>query len=356
MSDISRGPGWWIASDGKWYPPESHPDAVAARSKGPMVGVGAGNAPGAAGAGSGPGATLVTPHGMRRPQVDPSTIPQGVRGPQQAAASKVDPGALPAGAEAGQTGSGSAVFAGGPGAASTFSVGSGKEHRRSRRLPLLLVVVVVVAAVCFVFARPIGKLVGTLVHGSTTATTIAPSSSTGTFSLPNVNVRTLAGERIDPGAIQADSVWHRLLVRVKATSTPTSFGGIFGPDPLRRIPTTRTFMAIAAEPLDATASSRGLTVRMTSQMQLVKGKIRGAHVAVAPPAPSVFGGSIVCGTAASARTVVGECVWQSPTVAVLVVTFSSDIGAVRRLTERVVLSLHRQAEMARVTRHRTAAG
>lgn len=25
MSDISRGPGWWIASDGKWYPPHLHP-------------------------------------------------------------------------------------------------------------------------------------------------------------------------------------------------------------------------------------------------------------------------------------------------------------------------------------------
>jgi len=25
MSDTSQGPGWWIASDGKWYPPESAP-------------------------------------------------------------------------------------------------------------------------------------------------------------------------------------------------------------------------------------------------------------------------------------------------------------------------------------------
>ena len=25
MSDVSQGPGWWIASDGKWYPPEQHP-------------------------------------------------------------------------------------------------------------------------------------------------------------------------------------------------------------------------------------------------------------------------------------------------------------------------------------------
>lgn len=26
MSDTSQGPGWWLASDGKWYPPEMHPD------------------------------------------------------------------------------------------------------------------------------------------------------------------------------------------------------------------------------------------------------------------------------------------------------------------------------------------
>jgi hypothetical protein len=30
MSDQSQGPGWWLASDGKWYPPETHPDYVAA--------------------------------------------------------------------------------------------------------------------------------------------------------------------------------------------------------------------------------------------------------------------------------------------------------------------------------------
>lgn len=30
MSDSSQGEGWWIAADGKWYPPEQHPDAQAA--------------------------------------------------------------------------------------------------------------------------------------------------------------------------------------------------------------------------------------------------------------------------------------------------------------------------------------
>ena len=27
MSDVSQGPGWWQASDGKWYPPASAPAA-----------------------------------------------------------------------------------------------------------------------------------------------------------------------------------------------------------------------------------------------------------------------------------------------------------------------------------------
>ncbi|MEY2435021.1 MAG: hypothetical protein QOC92_4746, partial [Acidimicrobiaceae bacterium] len=26
MSDSTQGPGWWQAADGKWYPPEQHPD------------------------------------------------------------------------------------------------------------------------------------------------------------------------------------------------------------------------------------------------------------------------------------------------------------------------------------------
>lgn len=29
MSDVTQGPGWWIASDGKWYPPELHPSVRA---------------------------------------------------------------------------------------------------------------------------------------------------------------------------------------------------------------------------------------------------------------------------------------------------------------------------------------
>ena len=28
MSSSTQAPGWWLATDGNWYPPESHPDAA----------------------------------------------------------------------------------------------------------------------------------------------------------------------------------------------------------------------------------------------------------------------------------------------------------------------------------------
>jgi len=37
MSDVSGGDGWWQASDSKWYPPESHPDAAAPVAPAPTV-------------------------------------------------------------------------------------------------------------------------------------------------------------------------------------------------------------------------------------------------------------------------------------------------------------------------------
>jgi hypothetical protein len=51
MSDVPQGPGWWQASDLKWYPPESHPNYVAAPPPPPAPGrnpAAAGYAPGVA--------------------------------------------------------------------------------------------------------------------------------------------------------------------------------------------------------------------------------------------------------------------------------------------------------------------
>ncbi len=51
MSDTSQGPGWWLASDGKWYPPETWtgpalPTAVPPGSPLPASGIPMGQAPG----------------------------------------------------------------------------------------------------------------------------------------------------------------------------------------------------------------------------------------------------------------------------------------------------------------------
>jgi len=37
MSDVSQGPGWWIASDGKWYAPELHPDVQPSVPESPLI-------------------------------------------------------------------------------------------------------------------------------------------------------------------------------------------------------------------------------------------------------------------------------------------------------------------------------
>lgn len=37
MSNQSQGPGWWVASDGKWYPPETHPSASTPAAPPPPV-------------------------------------------------------------------------------------------------------------------------------------------------------------------------------------------------------------------------------------------------------------------------------------------------------------------------------
>src|SRR5438128_11676071 len=38
MSDVSQGPGWWQASDGKWYPPQATPGPATAPPPQPVPG------------------------------------------------------------------------------------------------------------------------------------------------------------------------------------------------------------------------------------------------------------------------------------------------------------------------------
>ncbi len=53
MSDVAQGPGWWLASNGKWYPPELHPARTNGGTAGPSSAASA-VAPGYAAAASTP--------------------------------------------------------------------------------------------------------------------------------------------------------------------------------------------------------------------------------------------------------------------------------------------------------------
>lgn len=61
MSDMSQGPGWWQASDGKWYPPEA---ARGAPADGPRAG-GTPSVPGSHAPGSSSGPGRPTPDGNK---------------------------------------------------------------------------------------------------------------------------------------------------------------------------------------------------------------------------------------------------------------------------------------------------
>ena len=84
MSDVSQGPGWWLASDGKWYSPEQVPGPVAPDPAYPVPTAVPMSGPGVPPAGGyGPQAPPVTPLRERpatqpRPSLVPPTRPSGL--------------------------------------------------------------------------------------------------------------------------------------------------------------------------------------------------------------------------------------------------------------------------------------
>jgi hypothetical protein len=60
VSDVSQGPGWWLASDGKWYSPEQKPGPVAPDLP-PMGAAGAGSFVPGAGPSAGPDSSPTSP-------------------------------------------------------------------------------------------------------------------------------------------------------------------------------------------------------------------------------------------------------------------------------------------------------
>lgn len=79
MSETSQGPDWWKASDGKWYPPEQHPDARDA-----TAGEGAADTEGASGPAEGGGPPETGPDEASAADAPPTEATPPVGPPTQA--------------------------------------------------------------------------------------------------------------------------------------------------------------------------------------------------------------------------------------------------------------------------------
>jgi hypothetical protein len=88
VSDVSQGPGWWLASDGKWYSPEQKPGPVAPDLP-PMETPGTGSFVPGAGPSAGPDSPPTSPPGYGTPAGAPGyyppTTPPGYGPPPMAA-------------------------------------------------------------------------------------------------------------------------------------------------------------------------------------------------------------------------------------------------------------------------------
>ena len=229
MSEVPSGAGWWMASDGKWYPPELHPDATppapvagAAPSEYPMSGGGqlsqvqqsAGMGVGASAGGLPPLGGLAPLGGTGAQVAGPvgagPTAPSGSGSPQAHAQPYAQPGVpgQPVYVQAGTPVQPDAQFGYGqpgyaqpgyaqPGYGQAFDYqgfgvpggGPAAEGRRSkRRRPLVIAlgaVAVVIAVVAGLFGFGVVSLASSWIPlGSGTATITWPQGSNSSTGLP----------------------------------------------------------------------------------------------------------------------------------------------------------------------------
>jgi hypothetical protein len=199
--------------------------------------------------------------------------------------------------------------------------------KRSRRAA----VIGITLGVAVVTAMVVAALLGTKPP--------APVPTQDRFSIPSTPPDTLAGQPATPEGLQQNTAWNQVVQKV-ASAAQVSFGSVYGPYPPTTFPTTDTFLAIGAQ-VDQPQSSDGLYNEVSTELHQAASSFPGSQVTMAAQVPSVLGGQIVCGSVATPRFEVGECLWTSPTILVTVATFA-DNGQTRTLTEHVVRDLHAQ--------------
>jgi hypothetical protein len=279
VSDVSLGSGWWLASDGKWYGPELHPDAGQAVGIDTLLG------------------DFGTPRGEPRPghDSDPSPV---------------------------------LVFP-----APQVPVQAAPVQPPKRARPGAILIGVVVALVALSIGAPIaGHVVGSLSrHGPS-----VPAADD--IRVPPSPPQSLVGQIESPQGLQENSGWLGLVTKVKSAST-VSFGAVYGTYPPPTIPTTQTFLAVAAKPTGGIPDIAGTMNREFDGLQSVAQNTHGSTLSSLPLNASVSDGQIECVSVTFPKGAAGECVWMNPTTYIQVATFTSDLAVVRSMTEQIISEL-----------------
>jgi hypothetical protein len=277
MSDVSQGPGWWLASDGKWYPQEQHPEVLATTSGSPLP--------------------LMSENPWGRPQSGNLGYAQPV------------PPALPG-----------------------VAADVGARPRRMR--PGAIVIGVALALVALVVGAPVaGHIVGTLSRQNPKV------SAADQITIPTSPPATLLGQPANPLGLQENTVWRQATDKAVAGSK-VAFGSVYGQYPPTGS-TTQTFLVIAGESNGAVLDIPRQLQQSTSGAVAGLGNVPGSHIYTLPVQTSVLDGQVACvGVTTASGVGFGECFWASPYVVVALGTFTSDLPTVNSMLQQVVTELH----------------
>lgn len=270
-----------MASDGKWYPPELHPFAPTSSST-----------PGA------PGSPSATNNPWGYPQ-------QHIYGQQTA-----------------------------------FSAGGGpgvpwvpEQQRSPRARPAVIAITVVVVLALLSIAAP---AVGHVVRELSKDTASVPSADQ--IPVTSTPPTSLAGQELNTQGLDENADWSALVSQVEKAST-VSFGAVYGPYPPTELPTTQTFMVVAAEPTGGIGDIPNEVSTQVSGVKTAMGNYPGAQFATLSARPSVFDGQIECVSVTITNGVVGLCLWMNAVDLVELVTFSGDLIAVSSMSTQVITEL-----------------
>jgi len=354
MTDVSPAPGWWLASDDHWYPPELSSDPAI---NGSHLAV--------------PGASQAPDRDFSAPLTSTAISPlpslpglpampaAGIASPSSGALPPL--GSLPSLAPPGMATAPPAMFPGSRYAATGSTAGTtrpassplGQKRRAAVRKVLLrrIISIVVVACLIVTVVAVVSpgfrqRLMNTFSHG----TVVAGVDSTpvninaipgGRFTMPTSPPANLDGLSLSAFKTYGVSAWKAQVVK-ETGGTSNSFAGIYGTMTEYNEGVINGFGVVGAEPsTDLAAVESAVMSDWNQDHSLAIDSHTYTWTTWAPP-PTSLGNTFKCSmfTNTALAEGVGNCIWSNAFEVVSVTADTTNLTAMETLIESVVSELH----------------